>query len=408
MLYNSGMNRTTKNKLFKAIGLMSGTSADGVDVALIETDGEAHVRFIASSYLPYTDDFQAKIIAFQKGDYPFADFLRLEKELTLKHAEAVNAFMQENSLKPDDIDIIGFHGQTVRHLPNEGITCQLGNPSLLAYETKIPVVSDFRRMDMADGGQGAPLVPLFHASLFAKFEKPCAVVNIGGVANATILLNSDVTAGEGAAASSGAPVPVSGEILSSDTGPGMGLVDELVVKHTNGAEKYDKDGKYAQAGRVDTELLRTALDMPFFNKMPPKSADRHEFAKVLENIEKSLKFEDAVATLCAVTAQGIGQTLKQSLKGRACTLKAVYLTGGGAYHPSIKNELKQALGDDVQVFLAEDFNLRCDSMEAECFAWLAVRRLNNKPFTAVSTTACKKGLSGGILTAHPDKLRADS
>lgn len=370
MLYIRPMNTTTKNKNFLSIGLMSGTSADGVDAALIETDGQSYVEFKAFLYLPYEKEFQTSIVRAQTEDLPLIDFLRLEKAITEHHADAVNGLLQNEGLSADDIDVIGFHGQTVRHAPAEGITCQLGNASLLAHETGVPVVADFRRRDMAAGGEGAPLAPLFHEALLTEFEKPCAMVNIGGVSNITLL-----EGGKPAAA--------------GDCGPGMGLVNDLVAKETNGAEQFDEDGKYALKGKVSESHVSAAMELEYFKRNLPKSADRHEFGAIDVS---DLAFEDALATLCAITAEAIACCVNKGSE-----IKNVYLCGGGGLHPVVMQELKQRIsGANIQ--LATEIGLRVDSMEAECFAWLAVRRLKDKELSLPSTTACTRGVSGGILT----------
>ena len=371
MLYNVRMNNSTKNKIFRAIGLMSGTSADGVDAALIETDGENEIRFIGSLYLPYDSQFQQSIIRAQKEDLPLMDFLRLERAITEHHADAVKALLEQEGVSSDDVDVVGFHGCTIRHSAEEGITYQMGDPSLLTHETGIDVISDFRRRDMAAGGQGAPLAPMYHSALFSGQKKPCAVVNIGGVSNLSYM-------------------KADGSVVAGDCGPGMGLLDAFVAGFTQGQETQDTDGKYALQGAVDESLVKNAMTLPYFLKPFPKSADRHEFDMV--NV-LPLKVEDACATLVAVTAECIASSLQEC--GGA---KELWLTGGGAEHPLLIQELSKRL-DGVKIRKVDELNLRSDSMEAECFAWLAVRCLKRLPISYPTTTGCHKPLSGGILTS---------
>ncbi|MEN0111952.1 MAG: anhydro-N-acetylmuramic acid kinase, partial [Planctomycetota bacterium] len=212
-----------------AIGLMSGTSADGVDAALVRTDGESDIEMLGGLTAPYDADLRARLLEASQHDVPISDLLRLEKDMTAAHADAVaEAFDRHPDVKADAA-VIGFHGHTVRHIPDDGLTHQIGNPWQLAQATGIPVVADFRRNDIAAGGQGAPLASMFHRALLAGDEAPVAVLNLGGVANVTWL-------GEG------------GALIAGDTGPGCGLLDEWAQEMAD--LPHDVDGKLALAGTV--------------------------------------------------------------------------------------------------------------------------------------------------------------
>lgn len=361
-----GLKATDK---YYAIGLMSGTSLDGIDAALIETDGKEYIDFVGSSYVKYDADMQRELSAAARLDIPFKSYLRLEKKLTELHAQAVNDLLEHTEMSADKIAVIGFHGQTMRHMPEEGITCQMGDANRLAVLTGIPVAADFRRADMAAGGQGAPLVPLFHRALFHKVEKPTLVLNIGGVANGTWL-------GAGEA------------ILAGDFGPGCGLMDSHAQRHLNTA--YDEDDQLALSGKVDRKILEENLDKLKFLKLPlPKSADRYDFAGVDVN---QLPPADGAATLCALTAESV----IRSLELLPLKPKTIWVTGGGVHHPLLMRYLKEGC---AAVDKVESIGLRSDTMEAECFAWLAVRRLIQLPVTLPETTACQKEVVSGILTA---------
>ncbi|MFT7144142.1 MAG: anhydro-N-acetylmuramic acid kinase [Alphaproteobacteria bacterium] len=361
-------------KKYLSIGLMSGTSLDGIDAALLETDGENHIVFKHALYQAYKPEFRERMQRLAKEDLPIMEMLRLEKELTEEHALAVKALLEKGYLTPSDIDVVGFHGQTIRHAPDEGITLQIGNASLLSELVGIPVVSDFRRRDMAVKGEGAPLAPLYHQALFHDEELPAAILNIGGVANLTWM-------------------GANGEIIAGDTGPGMGLIDAVVKDRTKGAELFDEDGQHTMGGVLDEQTLMRALDLPYFDKPFPKSADRYDF----DNIDLSyLPLENACRTLCEIT---VGTVLK-SLKELPTLPKRLWLTGGGVKHPVIMKVMQEkcaVLG--VEVFNVEDKGLNSSFIEAECFAWLAVRRLENKHLSVPSTTGCQKSVCGGILTA---------
>ena len=374
MLYIGTNNSSRESKvlsqknIYTSIGLMSGTSLDGVDSAIIQTDGDMHIKFIQSGYMPYNQAFKDHLYKACRQDMPLYELLSLEEELTGLHAKAVKHVLKEAGLKADDVDIIGFHGQTIRHLPEEGITHQLGNGPLLKEQTGIRVAYDFRKADMAAGGEGAPLVPVFHQALFANHKKPVGVVNIGGVSNITRL-------GE------------NGQMSASDCGPGMGLLDRWVQSQTGQA--YDDAGALAQQGTIDMAVVERAFDsIPFFKSPPPKSADRYDF----DNVDVShLSVEDGAATLCALTAHSIIETAKAMPQEP----KELWLTGGGAKNQLVLDLLAQHF-DKVKP--VEDANMRGESMEAEAFAYLAVRCLKGWPATWPETTGCAHPVCGGILT----------
>lgn len=354
----------TMQKIYTAIGLMSGTSLDGVDAVLVRTDGENTMEFIDSIFLEYPLEFSQKMQKLATSDIPLNDVLRLEREVTEYHVKAAEKLLAK--IPETQVDIVGFHGQTIRHLPDEGLTWQIGDSSYIASKLNIPVVGDFRRRDMANSGQGAPLVPLFHQALFSNQEKPCAIVNIGGVANMTYLdKNSDIIAG--------------------DCGPGMGLLDTLMQEKTS--QQYDNNGKISLLGNVNKDVLKKSLLLLFFDKKFPKSADRYDF----DEIDVSdLSLNDAAATLTAITAEGIlGCLPKNSSK------ITLWLTGGGSKNQALVQYLEK---DGLDIRNINSIGLRSDTMEAECFAWLAVRRLKNKPISLPETTGCEYASCGGVLT----------
>jgi anhydro-N-acetylmuramic acid kinase len=242
---------------------------------------------------------------------------------------------------------------------------QIGNPWILGRDLALPIVSDFRRCDIAGGGQGAPLVGMFHRALFNKEPRPTVVLNLGGVANVTWLGEHD-------------------EIIAGDTGPGCGLIDEWA--QTMADLPHDRDGHLALAGKVDWETVDAALESPFFSLPLPKSADRFDF----DHVDVSaLSVEDGAATLCAVTAEAVFRAVKRL----PAMPKRTWVTGGGVHHPVIMQMLGQRLGEIKNV---SQYGLNPDTLEAECFAWLAVRHQRGLPLTIPETTACQRPLSGGI------------
>ncbi len=356
-----------KKTLQKAVGLMSGTSADGADAALIGTDGEDAIEFHGGLTVPYDHDLRARVLEASQYNVPVVELIRLERDITLHHAEVVNELMKAMPKESHGTALIGFHGHTVRHVPNEHITWQIGNPWLLAEKTGMRVVFDFRRRDMAMGGQGAPLVSMFHRALFPNEPRPTLIINFGGVANVTYL-------GEG------------GEIVAGDTGPGCGLLDEWIQEMAG--LSHDKDGLIAAKGKVDQSIVKGALDTPFFKKKLPRSADRFEF----DHVDVSgLTVEDGAATLCAVTVQAIVQAVAQMPQGPA----VVWVTGGGVHHPVIMAMIGEHF-PKVQSVRAKDLNP--DTLEAECFAWLAVRHTLGLPLTIPETTGCREPSPGGAIT----------
>ncbi|MGX5720112.1 anhydro-N-acetylmuramic acid kinase [Shinella zoogloeoides] len=367
--------------MLTAIGLMSGTSLDGIDVALLRTDGEAVVERGPSMGRSYDAAFRrrlqgaletAKAIG-ERGERP-GDLDEIERELTLRHAEAVRAFLAENDLRPDDIDVIGFHGQTVLHRPNQGLTVQLGDGDLLARETGIDVVYDMRANDMAHGGQGAPLIPAYHAALAAGLSRASGeavvFVNIGGISNITFV-------GSGS------------EIVAYDSGPGNTLIDQWVEAHAG--IPYDQGGMIASEGRVDAGLAERYLGHAFFTDKVRRSLDRNDF-RPPQGAEASL--EDGARTLAHVTAAAILRSARH-LPERP---KLYVVCGGGRLNPVIMGDLAALAGSEgAAVVAAEAVDLNGDSMEAEAWAYLAVRSLRGLPLTFPGTTGVTAPVTGGLL-----------
>ena len=366
------------SKLLTAIGLMSGTSLDGIDVALLRTDGEDQVeRGPAATYL-YRPDQQALLhdaLAAAKSletREQRPGILGLaERELTDWHAEAVERFLGEQGLQASAIDIVGFHGQTVIHRPEKRLTVQLGLGGALAARLGIPVVYDMRAADVAAGGQGAPLVPVYHRALAAALpERPVALVNIGGVANMTWV-------GPG------------GDLIAFDTGPGNALLNDWCERFTDMA--YDRDGALGARGHVAPGALAELLNSSFFAAAAPKSLDRNSFnAASLDG----LSAEDGAATLTRFTAEAVSASSKL-----VPNLPRLYIIcGGGRLNPTLMRDLRNLLEtSESKVISAEDAGFNGDSMEAEAWAYLALRCLKGLPITFPGTTGVTEPLSGGLI-----------
>lgn len=354
-----------------AIGLMSGTSLDGVDAALIRTDGEEVFEFGPYITLPFDDALFGRLHEAVHGR---GDMMLVERDLTTFHAEAVKRLLKETGMSPKEISIVGFHGQTVMHRPKEGITWQIGNGAQLAAQTRIDVICDFRRRDVAAGGQGAPLVPLYHAALVKSMTLPIAILNIGGIANVTWVgrseANSDITGFD---------------ILAFDTGPGNAMLNDWVLKHAN--IPYDKDGKLASAGRVYENVVDEFMKHAYFKQIPPKSLDRNDF-----NITEltNLGAEDGAATLTRFTAEAVAA----GIPFFPAAPKQWFITGGGRHNPALMKELS-ALLPGVQP--VERLGWQGDALEAQAFAFLAVRSLLNLPISLPTTTGASHAVTGGAL-----------
>jgi len=360
-------------KMWRAIGLMSGTSLDGVDAALVETDGEAELRWGPALTIAYDNTLRERLRRALGGRSPVK---AIERALTLAHAEVVVAVLAKAGCAADQIDVVGFHGQTIVHRPAEGVTWQIGDAALLAARTHIDIVADFRSADVAAGGQGAPLVPVFHRALAAPLERPVAVLNIGGVANVTWIGRQD-----GADA----------EMLAFDTGPGNALIDDWMLAHTG--RPVDEHGAAAARGKTDATILGRLLDHEYFARRPPKSLDRNAFDPTL--VEK-LSTEDGAATLTAFTAAAAAAARRHFPEPALTWI----VTGGGRRNPTLMAELGRAM-QGTAIRAAEDVGWDGDALEAQAFAYLAVRSRRGLPLSFPTTTGVKQPMPGGRFFAAP-------
>lgn len=371
---------TTHGTVKRAIGLMSGTSMDGIDLATLDTDGDRIVRRGATSFTAYDAKFrkrleQALVTAKsikERSERP-GDLAELEAELTDRHAMAVETFLVREGLTASDIDVVGFHGQTVLHRPREALTVQLGDGDLLAKRLGIDVVHDLRANDMKLGGQGAPLVPAYHRALAAGLsgdwagETPVVFANIGGISNITY---------------------IGDDLLAFDSGPGNTLIDQWVARHAG--IPYDSGGAIASEGRVLAGLANRYLSSPFFTAKERISLDRNDFT-LPEDADAGL--EDGARTLAFVTAAAIAKA-QAHLPEKP---KLWILSGGGRHNRLIVEDLTVATRHTGQVIVAEEAGLNGDSMEAEAWAWLAVRSLRGLALTYPGTTGVSEPATGGVL-----------
>lgn len=362
--------------LTRAIGLMSGTSMDGVDIAFIETDGEQRIALHASGFFPYADEDRA-LLRSALADAASLDDRRArpgalapaEAMVTSRHAEAVERFLEAEKIDRAAIDLVGFHGQTVLHRPERRLTAQIGDGAALAEKLKLKVAYDFRAADVLRGGQGAPLVPVFHRALaaMAGFAEPVAIINIGGVSNVSL-------------------VEPDKEPIAFDAGPGNALLDDLMLARAGAA--IDRDGAAAAKGKVDEAILSELLAHAFFAVAPPKSLDRNDFSGAAI---ARLGLEDAAATLTAFTAAALARAFAHLPSQPALAI----ICGGGARNPSLMLELSRRL--PCRVAEADSFGWSVESMEAQAFAYLAVRCVKGLPITFPTTTGVDAPLRGGVL-----------
>ena len=344
---------------------MSGTSLDGIDAALVDLSGDAPA-LLASHYQAYPPSIKDALLALH---HPAPNELHqsqlISNELARAYAEATHALLKGAGVQADQVQAIGCHGQTVRHRPEHGYTIQLNNAALLAELTHIHVVSDFRSRDIAAGGQGAPLVPAFHALVLRHADIHRAILNIGGIANLTDL-------------------PPSGKVTGFDTGPGNLLMDAWIGKHLD--LPYDKDGAWAASGTVIPALLARLLAEPFFTMAPPKSTGRDLFnvawlERLLHGNESDA---DVQATLLALTVNSIADAVKRFCPGT----KELYLCGGGAHNGTLAAHLQQAL-PRCHIQKTEALGIAADWMEAIAFAWLAQQTLHLRPANLPVVTGAK-------------------
>lgn len=357
----------------RSVGLMSGTSLDGIDAALLTTDGERIAASGPAATYPYPESFRDRLRGLL-GREPRDDAgdRAVIEELTDRHAEAVRLLLAEAGLAPADLDLVGFHGQTVLHRPAKHRTVQVGCGQRLADALGIPVVGDFRSADVAAGGQGAPLVPLYHAALAQGLPRPLAVVNIGGVANLTWI----------------GPDGTEPALLAFDTGPGNALLDDFIRARTS--QPYDEDGALAAQGTADGARVMAWLRRPWFLRPPPKSLDRDDFRFALDAVA-AMPVADGAATLAAFTARAIALAVLSLPEAPQRWL----VCGGGRRNRTMMTLLQETLGAPVEPVEAQGW--RGDFIEAEAFAFLAVRACRGLPLTLPTTTGTPRPLTGGTL-----------
>ena len=378
------------------IGLMSGTSADGIDVALARVSGSGDdiaASLTAFDTYAYTDAQRRAILSIFALDTPLVDVCRMNFALGRLFADAVARFAAGRDLSLDQVDLIASHGQTICHLPpgaphadsDGGSTLQIGEPAVIAEMTGVAVVADFRPRDMAAGGQGAPLVPYADYALFRSPDRTRAVQNIGGIANVTI-------------------IPAGGaidDVIAFDTGPGNMVIDALITAFSHGEMSFDRDGELSALGRVNDDLLRWLMSHDFVRRQPPKSTGREEFGApfvgdLLARAQSTgVSAEDLLTTATAFTAESIAQAYRNFVPCEH-VIDEVILGGGGSYNATLRRMLQERL-PETQVFLHEDFGIRGDAKEALAFAILGNETMLGRPANLPKVTGARRAVILGKI-----------
>ncbi len=362
-----------------AVGLMSGTSRDGIDAALIESDGEAYIRPVAFFSEAYTDEFRNRLAlacheALQMETPVQHEAISIaEDTLTHLHINAVKSLLIQANIKPHEIAVIGFHGHTIAHRIDRHWTWQIGNGALMAQELGIAVVDNFRAKDVAAGGQGAPLMPVYHRAMTSDLEKPVAILNLGGVANITAIDRHN-------------------DMVAFDCGMASAMIDSWMLSKTGVA--MDISGAQAAVGQVNETVLAEMLAHPFFALDPPKSIDRDDFS--MASIE-AMSIADGAATLTAFSAEAVAI----GLRFLPHMPKQILVAGGGRKNNTLMRMIRDRTALEVRDI--DDLGFDGDAIEAQGFAYMALRRLDNLPISFSGTTGVKAPLCGGDVH-FPEKL----
>ena len=357
---------------FIALGLMSGTSLDGIDASIIKSDGENNLDIIDNKYLNYPKEFRKRLYTFILNINNRADveekinaYKALERDLTLYHSKISKKIISENNL---NIQLIGFHGQTIIHKPKDGYSIQMGDANLLSQELKEKVIFNFRANDIKNGGEGAPLTPVYHELLIKKFKinNPTLILNIGGISNYTYCFKNILAA--------------------KDIGPGNVLIDEY-LKKTKGIN-YDRNGNIASSGNINKDIINQFYEHELYNVEEKNSFDRKEFDF---SFVKGLEFEDAIATLTYFTALLITKNIKKNFENEI----EIILCGGGRKNLTLVNYIKNLL--KYKIKLIDEFGIDGDFIESQAFAYLSIRSYLKKIISYPNTTNVLNPVTGGEI-----------
>ena len=381
-----------KNKLYTAMGLMSGTSMDGVDASLIKSDGFDQFTNILDEYYEYDNDLHQQLVDLRNLILNYEDLtkyskqlIKLEKEITLFHSNIIN----EISLNfKEDIDFIGFHGQTIFHNPKEKNSRQLGDGNLLSQLVRKKVIFDFRQEDLKNGGQGAPLTPIFHKLLLNNFHKkkqiryPICIINIGGISNITKLIKDTAI--------------IENDLEAFDIGPGNCLIDDWIRRNSN--KRFDENGSIAKSGKVDHLILNQAIDNFEINSYD-QSLDVKDFDI---SFARGLSLEDGCATITSFTAYLIAKGIQHTRRQNEDDLIRYMICGGGRKNNLLIKTIEDYLPEKSKIILEpiEKYDCDGDYIESQAFGYLAIRSFLNLPISFPRTTGCRKPTVGGKLVKN--------
>ena len=370
------------NKKYYSLGLMSGTSMDGVDVSIIKSDGDIEFKGIFNKYFEYNDDFTKKILKIRDKINNSKDLElyekelnNIEKEITLFHSKVTNEAIKETN---SNIDIIGFHGQTIFHNAKEKVSKQLGDGNLLSQETQKKVVYDFRQNDLKNGGEGAPLAPIFHRliSKEIKVKPPLCLINIGGIANITSIESGEIS-----------------DLRSQDIGPGNCLIDEWIKKNTD--KKFDKDGLIAKSGKKDKLILNQALDNN--DNLKKNNILSYDIKDFDLSFVRGLSLEDGAATVTEFTGKLLADAILNYISKLHSKPRKILICGGGRKNLTLINCIKDNMNIGDIVENIDNYGVDGDFIESQAFAYLAIRSFLNLPISFPKTTGCTQPSTGGKL-----------
>jgi anhydro-N-acetylmuramic acid kinase len=365
-------------KLITSIGLMSGTSSDGIDASIVRSDGEEALDLIGDFFFPYEEKIRIKIRKLKNKidkvsdlEVHHAEIAFLEKEITFLHIKAVKIIIKKLKIKKSEINLIGLHGHTIFHSFQNKKTIQLGDGKTLSKLTGLNVIYNFRENDLKNGGQGAPLVPIFHKLLQKKLrlKMPVVFINIGGISNLTYLDENE-------------------QMISFDTGPGNFLIDKLLQLKSKDRMQFDKNGKIALKGNLDKSVLDRYLSDPYYDTLPPKSLDVNNFNL---NLVKGISLENSITTLSELTSQSIVKALNFFSRKP----KEIILCGGGRKNMYICKRIKQT--SNIKTNVIDEYKVNGDFVESQAFAYLAIRSFLKKPISFPNTTGVSEPMCGGRL-----------
>ena len=369
-------------KVYTSLGLMSGTSMDGVDISIIRSNGEDNYVPLFDEFFEYDEEIHRNLINLRDKiksskdmDNNFASINEIERKITLFHAAITKKIIEDKSI---EIDLVGFHGQTIFHNAGQKISKQLGDGALLSRLLKKRVVYKFRENDILNGGEGAPLAPIFHNLLVNQnaIELPVCILNIGGIANITILSSKK-----------------NEDLKSYDIGPGNCLLDEWVRKHTN--KRYDKNGEIANIGKTNQIILNHAINN--FDNIQNKNNLSFDIKDFDLSFVRSLSFEDGLSTLTDFTATIIYRSIFNSIKFNTNKKLKILTCGGGRKNLSLINSIKKKLPNNISLMLIDNYKINGDFIESQAFAFLAIRSLLGKTISFPKTTNVSKPCTGGVL-----------